>query len=232
MSSKRLTPVFITGTDTDVGKTIVTGMLAKYFLNKGVNVITQKWVQTGCLDRNSSDVKTHLNIMGKASEILPQQLPYCFKAACSPHLAANKENARINIEKIKADFEYLVQNFDSVIAEGAGGVYVPFTENNLAMDLVVRLKLPAVVVVQNKLGAVNHTLLTLEYLKVRKVKVIGVIFNNAQDVDVDILEDNPKIIHAISNIPTLGALPFEKDLAVLEKSFDPIAGKIWTALLR
>ena len=232
MPPKRLNPVFITGTDTGVGKTLVTGLLAKYIAARGIHVITQKWVQTGCAGAKDSDIQAHLDIMQVNKEILPQQIPYLFKFPASPHLAAAKENSRINIEKIKADFEYLFQHYGSVIAEGAGGVYVPFTENNLAMDMVVRLTLPVVVVVANKLGGINSALLTLEYLKVRKIKVIGMVFNDMPDTACEILEDNPQIVHKISGLPVLGRLPFDKDITVVERAFDIAGGKIWEALLR
>jgi len=232
MPSKRLTPVFITGTDTNVGKTVVTGLLASYFLAKGVDVITQKWVQTGCDGINNSDLKRHHEIAGINRQFLAEQLPYCFKGVFSPHLAAAKENAKINIEKIRVDFESLKNNYQSVIAEGAGGVCVPLTRDNVITDLVLRLQLPVVIVAANRLGAINHALLTIEYLRARKAKVIGIIFNNMHGVSEDILRDNPGIVHDISLCPLLGVLPFSENIGQLKSAFIPIGEKIWVALQR
>ena len=232
MSGKRLTSIFVTGTDTNVGKTLVTGLLARFFLAKGADVTTQKWVQTGCDDFDESDVKTHLNIMNKSGSPLPEQIPYCFKMPYAPHLAAGKENIKINIEKIKSDFEHLKQNHDSVIVEGAGGVCIPMTKDNMVMDLVVRLQIPVVVVVSNKLGSINHALLTVEYLRMRKIKTIGLIFNNTKDVPVEVAQDNPRIIGEITNYQILGTLPFDSNIEKVNDSFSAIGEKIWRAIQR
>jgi len=232
MLGNKLNPVFIAGTDTGVGKTLTAGLLADYLAKKSIDVITQKWVQTGCDNLAACDVAVHRELMGARGAIVPEQVPYSFKGAFSPHLAAALEGAAINIEKIKADFEALKHKHQSVVVEGVGGVFVPFNDFKLVLDLVVRLKFPAVVVVKNHVGAINHALLTLEYLKVRKVKVLGLIFNDAPGEDRRVLEDNPRIINKISMCPVLGRLPFNKDTAALKNAFAPVGEKIWQALRR
>lgn len=222
--------LFVAGTDTGVGKTVVAGLLAKYLSEKGYKVITQKWIQTGCKGF-SPDIKTHLEIMGKAKKeikgYLKEVCPYAFKLAASAHLAAKAENRKININKIIDSFRFLESQFDFVVVEGLGGVLVPINQKNLAIDIVSRLKLPVLLVVGNKLGAINHALLTIEALKLRKIKILGIIFNNAQDEKKAILEDNPLIIEKFSKLKAFGVLPWKNNYAELYKQFIPVGNKIW-----
>lgn len=204
--------IFVTGTDTGVGKTIITGFLAKYFLEKGYNVITQKWIQTGCVGGVSNDVKMHLKIMGKdikeVKGFLPYICPYAFKFAGSPHLAARMENRRINRHKIVKSFRFLCRNFELVIVEGLGGALVPLDKKHLLIGIVKELNLPVLVVAQNKLGAINHALLTIEALKMRKMNILGIIFNNTGCTKKQITADNPKIIKALTKVTVLGVFPW------------------------
>ncbi|MDP8290089.1 MAG: dethiobiotin synthase [Candidatus Susulua stagnicola] len=222
--------IFVTGTDTGIGKTIVTGLLAKFLDNQGYKVITQKWVETGTIGF-SKDVSSHLKLLGKRKQELKSYFddmsPYTFKFPSSPHLGSSLEKKRISIEKIKSSFKSLAKAFDFVIVEGAGGVLVPLNKKKLLIDVAKELNLSALVVVNNKLGAINHTLLALEALKARKIKIIGVVFNNLGDKTNNIiLKDNPKIIKAISGVKSLGSLPWVKDENLLDKSFKRIGKKI------
>jgi dethiobiotin synthetase len=116
--------VFITGTDTGTGKTIAAGLLARYLLDKGLSVITQKWIQTG--SNPPDDIAVHLEFMNKKQadikNLLPLIMPYTFKLAASPHLAAEKENTKIAPSKISDSFKTLARDFDFVIVEGVGGL--------------------------------------------------------------------------------------------------------------
>ena len=209
---KEMKGIFVTGTDTGVGKTIITGYLAKYFLEKGYNVITQKWIQTGCTTGISADVKTHLKIMGKKIKdikgYLPYVCPYTFKFAGSPHLASRMENKRIGRQKILKSFRFLSRCFDLVIVEGTGGALVPLDKKHLAIDIVKELNLAVLVVAQNKLGAINHTLLTIEALKKRKINISGIIFNNARCEKKQIIADNPQIIKTLTKVTVFGTFPW------------------------
>ncbi len=226
--------IFVTGTDTSIGKTIVTGLLAKFLDNKGYKVITQKWVETGSVGF-SKDVSLHLKLINKRKQELKNHLadvsPYTFKFPSSPHLASSLEKRKISIERIKNSFESLTKSFDFVVVEGVGGVLVPLTKRKLVIDIAKELNLSVLVVVGNKLGAINHTLLTIEALKTRKIKIVGVVFNNLKDKGNDIiLKDNPKIIKAISGQKILGSLPWSKDRDKLHKSFRKIGKNILSNL--
>jgi dethiobiotin synthetase len=223
--------IFVTGTDTEVGKTVIAGLLARYLLNKGLRVITQKWVQTGSVGF-PVDIEQHLKLMKKKKKYVMDDLadinPYNFKFASSPHLAARLENKRINIAKIKKSFNVLSEKYDFVIVEGIGGALVPLSKNRLVIDIAQELKLPVLVVSGNKLGAINHTLLTLEALKSRNMKIEGIIFNNIDaNGDEVILNDNPEIIKAVSKENILGILPKKKNMEVLYENFIPIVGKLF-----
>lgn len=218
--------LFITGTDTGVGKTVITGLVGRFFLEKGKTVITQKWVETG--SSFAEDINTHLRLMAgnkkEIKEYLKMRAPYVFKFPASPHLAASLENRRISAEKIKHSFYKLVRKRDFLIVEGTGGFLVPINKNKLMAEIVKELNLPVLVVAANRLGAINHTLLTLEALKKRKLKVIGVIFNRLSKKGNEIVfKDNMEIVGRISKVKIFGELIFDRNIEKLYKSFKPIA---------
>jgi len=227
--------IFVTGTDTGVGKTIVTGLLARYLLENGSNVITQKWVQTGCSDFTSTDVGLHLKIMGRGKkdikDYLNHVLPYMFKTASSPHLACSIENKRINASRIIKSYRILAGEFDFVITEGTGGVLVPLNKEKLLIDIVKKLDLAVLIVAQNKLGAINHTLLTIEALRRRRIKILGVLFNNPKSGNKIVLRDNPLIIKALSHEKVFGVLSRNSRLDKLYQEFTSIGKRICKAAI-
>ncbi|MFH1678103.1 MAG: dethiobiotin synthase, partial [Candidatus Omnitrophota bacterium] len=194
--------VFVTGTDTDAGKTIVSGLLARYLLGKGCRVITQKWIQAGSRGF-SKDIDAHLKLMNKKRQDINGYLsyvaPYNFRFGASPHLAACLERRKISILKIKQGFRLLTKNFDFVIVEGTGGVLVPINRKRLLIDIAKELDLPVLVVVKNRLGAINHTLLTIEAIRSRRMRILGIIFNSqCKPENKAVLRDNPRIIKALT----------------------------------
>ena len=166
--------IFVAGTDTGIGKTFITEALAGYLAGKGYKVATQKWVETG---------------------VKKSPAVYSFKLAASPHLAAKAEGKAIKVKKIKDALKKLGKKFDIVIVEGTGGLLVPLTEKKLLIDAVKELDLPVLLVSANRLGTINHTLLSLEALCARKMRVLGVVFNNISKNEKSlILKDNPEIV--------------------------------------
>jgi dethiobiotin synthetase len=233
---KKPNAVFITGTDTGVGKTIITGLLGRYLLEKKYETITQKWVETGVSDL-SQDTDVHLSLLKierrSVINLLPFINPYLFKLPASPHLAAALENKRISPYKIKHSFGVLAEKFDFVIVEGAGGTLVPYSKKRLLIDIAADLNLPVLIVVQNKLGAINHTLLTIETIRRRRLRIAGIIFNNLSKAeDRVILKDNIKTVKRLSGEKVLGNLPFLKNVERLYKTFIPIGDKFLTEFNR
>ena len=215
--------IFIAGTDTGVGKTLVTGLLASYLIGKGKSVVTQKWISTG----NTDDIRIHSKIMGLAStENRGLIVPYSFKFAASPHLAASLERKLINENKIKKAFLVLSRRYDSVIVEGTGGILVPVSRKNLLIDIVEALRLPVILVVHNRLGAINHTLMSIEALQKRGISIIGVVLNNLSKTKKVILDDNQRIIEEISGVTVLGELPRSHNIRMLKDRFKVIGDKI------
>jgi len=227
--------IFVTGTDTGTGKTVLTGLLARYMLEKGHNVITQKWVETGCPEFISTDAGSHLKIMGCDKNDIKDYLdcisPYVFKTAASPHLACSIEHKRINPDKIIKSFKCLSRDFDFVIVEGIGGVLVPFNKKKLVIDIAKKLDLAVLIVAQNKLGAINHTLLAIEALRRRNIKILGIVFNNLKNGNKIVLKDNPLIVKALSKEKIFGVLAWRNRFDKLYKEFIPIGERICRAIL-
>ncbi|MCQ9207162.1 MAG: dethiobiotin synthase [Omnitrophica bacterium] len=218
---------FITGTDTGVGKTVVAGLAGRFLSDKGYSVITQKWIQTGS-SVFPDDIGAHLRLMKKTKKsikaYLPLVCPYTFKVSSSPHMASRIEKRKIDIKKIKNSFHLLSEQFDFVIVEGIGGGLVPLNEHKLVIDVARDLSLSVLLVASNRLGAINHTLLTVEAIKRRNMKIAGIIFNNSGGKhDKAVLEDNPKIVGRITGEKILGVLPRVNDRNKLYKAFVPIA---------
>lgn len=188
--------IFISGIDTDCGKTIVTGLLAKYLHKSGKKVITQKLVQTGCTEI-SEDIETHRKIMN--IELFEEDknrltCPYIFRLPASPHLAAKIENTEIDIEQITNSTNKLLEKFDIVLLEGAGGLLVPLNKNFTTIDFIEKNKYPIILVSSSKLGSINHTLLSLEAIKSRGLDLTALIYNEFPNKNPIITEDTKQYL--------------------------------------
>lgn len=177
MNAKKI--FFITGIDTDAGKSVVTGVLAREMTRRGANVITQKFIQTGC-EGISEDIETHRRIMG--IELLPVDrngttCPIVFSYPASPHLAAEMESKKISTKKIAECSKRLLKIYDIVLLEGAGGLLVPLTQDYLTIDYVKEQNLPVIIVTSPRLGSINHTLLSLQACKAKGINVHTVVYN-------------------------------------------------------
>ena len=224
--------IFIAGTDTGVGKTLVTGLLGRFFAERGVNTITQKWIQTGT-SVFPDDVSAHLTLMGRNRKDVEKYsadvMPYSFKFPSSPHLASELEKISIDPARIRESFLNLSREFDVILAEGSGGLMVPVNENVLMIDIVRQLDIPVILVVENRLGAINQAVLSVEALKNRNVDILGIIFNRLSKRGDDvILEDNKSIIERISVSRVLGEISYNEDKNSLYEAFKPIGTKILT----
>lgn len=172
---------FITGIDTDAGKTIATGWLSKQLRNEGVNTITQKLIQTGC-EGISEDICTHRDIEGRPltdEDKSGLTCPLLYKYPCSPHLAATMEGKTPDLSKARQSTTILLEKYKKVLIEGAGGLMVPLTEDYLTIDYIRETKLPIILVTTAKLGSLNHTLLTIEVLEKHEIPIAAIIYNTA-----------------------------------------------------
>jgi dethiobiotin synthetase len=221
--------VFVTGTGTGAGKTVVCGLLAGFLRTRGMRVTTQKWVETG-VSGGPSDIDVHRRLMGDPGSVpeppLADRYPYRFSLPASPHLAAAREGRRVDPAVIEAAYRRLVETHDAVLVEGAGGFLVPLSEELLTGDLVARIGLPVLVVVGNRLGCVNDVLLTVEAVRRRGVPLLGIVFNRlpgeGDGTRAEVLDDNPRIVAAITRTPVLGEIPFLSDPARGAEAFAPV----------
>jgi dethiobiotin synthetase len=187
--------IFITGIDTDSGKTIATGLLARYLHKNNKSVITQKLVQTGC-EKISEDILVHRKFMGvELNEDDKKGLtcPYIFTYPASPHLSARLEQKTINIDIIDEATFKLSKKYDNVLLEGAGGIYVPLTDDLTTIDYIETRNYPIILVSSAKLGSINHTLLTLDAIKNRDLDVIGIIYNLFPKQEKEIIRDTREV---------------------------------------
>ena len=168
--------LFITGTDTGVGKTFFSCCLIEFLKSSGTRVLGFKPVETGC-----SHVCEDAKKLSKASGVYLEPV-YSFKEPLAPSVASEIENIEINIKKIMNKCRELLSR-SHVVVEGAGGIMVPITWNFSFLDLAVSLSLPVVVVALNKLGIINHTLLTVNACLNAGLEVRGVVLNSFQEFD-------------------------------------------------
>jgi dethiobiotin synthase len=176
--------LFVTGTDTEIGKTYVSRLLADAFAALGDTVTYCKPVQTGCEPQeDGSLVAQDFSYVMEGAASRPgsaeDHVPYRFEPACSPHLAAAMAHQTIDPDRIVRSVEKVSAMADITIVEGAGGIYVPLGKGLFMFDLMIRLEAPVVLVTSLKLGTLNHTFLSLSELTSRGLTVAGVVLNNA-----------------------------------------------------
>ncbi|UOO87974.1 dethiobiotin synthase [Vitreoscilla massiliensis] len=183
---------FISGIDTDIGKTIATGHIATLTAAQGLTVITHKPIQTGNTDV-SEDILRHRAIMGCGLMPVDEQkltMPQLFPYPCSPHLASRLANQPIDFVAIEDSITQLQQQFDTVLIEGAGGLMVPITEDLLFIDYIKAKGYPVILVTSGRLGSINHTLLSLEALRSRDIPLYALAYNQFHNsVDATINHD-------------------------------------------
>ena len=185
----------VTGIDTDIGKTIATGLLGLYLLQEGHRVITQKVVQTGCLSV-SDDIVRHRQLMGMNIQDADRSgltCPYIFPEPCSPHLAAALAGKEIDCTAITAATARLRQDYEYVLLEGVGGLLVPLQDNLTLLDYLEETGYPLILVSSSRLGSINHTLAALELAKGRGLSVLGILYNRFQENNPTIAEDSARI---------------------------------------
>lgn len=213
--------LFITGTDTGVGKTVIAGALAAVLRKKGIDVGVMKPVATGGWDDarfliRASGVKDNLFLVN----------PYCLGTPVVPAVAADIEGVKIDIRKIKNAYEELSKKHDILVVEGVGGILVPIYKNFMVTDLINELELPVIIVARPGLGTINHTLLTIRQAKVSRIKVLGVIISNYDDTNAGIAEETaPEVIERIGKVPVLGIVSHIEG-ADTEKGFKALVKEV------
>jgi len=210
MRKREYKGLFITGTDTGVGKTIVAAGLAASLANSGMDIGVMKPIETGFSLRSSDAV--FLKKIAGVKDSLDSICPYRLKHPLSPFTAAQIENVSIRFGRIARAYEGLLQNHQALLVEGAGGLLVPITREKMMTDLALYLKLPVLIISRTGLGTINHTLLSVEVAKQRGIEVAGVIFNHLGPHRGLAERTNPSVIRHFLDVPILGELPYARFL--------------------
>ncbi|MEG1838984.1 MAG: dethiobiotin synthase [Bacteroidaceae bacterium] len=188
---------FVSGIDTNIGKSYATGYLARLSNEEGCRTITQKFIQTGNVGY-SEDIDLHRELMGippTAEDKEGLTMPEIFSYPASPHLAARLDGREIDFTKMERATEKLSDRYDKVLLEGAGGLMVPLTEELLTIDYVAQQHYPLIFVTCGKLGSINHTLLSFEAIRNRGIEIDTVAYNLYLDEeDVTIQNDTEQFI--------------------------------------
>ena len=202
--------VFITGTDTDVGKTVISAGLALVLRDRGMKVGVMKPVATGCYGGEERLISQDAVFLMEAAqnEYPPLTSPSRFRNPLSPSVAAMLEKKEVDVQGILKSYRQLQKHYDFLIVEGVGGLMVPLKKDYYVANLIHDMGLPIVIVSYAGLGAINHTLLTVDAATIRGLDVRGIIFNRVSVANYSLAElTNPKVIHDLSGVPILGSLP-------------------------
>lgn len=218
--------VFITGTDTEVGKTVISGACAILLRARGVRVGVFKPIATGCRrDMRIGLVSSDAEFLSRCAETtydLATLTPCCYATPAAPLVAVRREARPIDYDAISRAYRYVVQNSDFVIVEGIGGLLVPVTRKVMVADLARSFGLPTVIVGRALLGTINHTLLTLEAARARGLEVAGVVLNNYDPGIATFAEETaPEVIAEVGKVPLPLMVPKDKHLDVTRGRVGP-----------
>ncbi|GIM28001.1 ATP-dependent dethiobiotin synthetase BioD [Clostridium polyendosporum] len=223
--------IFITGTGTDVGKTIVTAGLMELLRSHGYNACYFKPALSGAIEENHMLIPGDTKFVSRVSGLKEKYediTPYIYKTATAPHLASKIENKPICINLVKEKFEALKKKYDFIVVEGSGGIVCPLIDNEngiyLLQDLIKELNLTVIIVASAGLGTINHTVTTVAYIKNLGIKIKGIIVNGYEDTVL--CNDNIKMIEKLTKVPILAIFPWidgvDKEELKLKKFIDEV----------
>ena len=207
--------IFVTGTDTGVGKTVVAAALAGALRRRGIDAGVMKPFQTGATVQEgivfAPDAQFLLTVAG-VDDPMALVCPVILEAPLAPSVAARIAGRRVGISDVLPAYEELCRRHSFLVVEGAGGLAVPIDGRTTMRDLAVALQQPILIVARPGLGTINHTALTIEYARAGGLAVAGVVISNYPD-DPDLVEStNPEAIEALTGVPLLGLLPHDPDV--------------------
>lgn len=225
--------VFITGTDTGVGKTVVSAVIIRALIKKGIKVGAMKPMETGCIKTENREQGTEerllpsdgmfLKEMAEMEDSIDLVTPIRFEYPLAPMVASDLEKKPVDIDKALKAYKTLSKKYEFMVVEGVGGLLVPLTlrqgigTSNSSVyflsDLINDLGLPILIVARPTLGTINHTLLTIREAKRCGIKVNGVIINYSSQPEDNIIEKtNPDVLKKLSPVPVIGIVPYIKDI--------------------
>ena len=204
--------VFVTGSDTGVGKTVIAGAIAAAMKAHGLDVGVMKPVASGAKEIKGKLVSEDAVYLKKIIDSTDDDdlvNPIRLKQPIAPTIAASKAGVPIDIDKIWKAYEELTNKHDFVVVEGIGGLMVPIDETMLVADMVRKMDLALVIVSRDYLGTINHTLLTVEYARSKNLRIKGIVINMLKNGD-----DFVREIEKYSSVPILGTIPFKENVSV------------------
>ncbi|MCL4471515.1 MAG: dethiobiotin synthase [Gammaproteobacteria bacterium] len=219
---------FITGTDTNVGKTLIASALLRAFVSRGFRAVGMKPVAAGCEETTGglrcADVES-LRAAGNVAA--PPELvnPYALVLPVAPHIAAERAGVEIGIGTVLDAFRRLQAMSDVVVVEGVGGFMVPLNRREDTADMAQRLGVPVILVVGMRLGCLNHALLSAQVMKQRGLRLAGWVANQIEP-GMPFLRENVAALEHGLQAPLLGEVPYQEGL-----SADEVAGLLRMALL-
>ena len=200
--------IFVTGTGTEIGKTVIAGGLAASLKESGIHVGVMKPISTGDI----ADAQ-YLKHVAQVDDELSVINPIYLQHPLAPSVAARIENREIDLSDIDAAFAKLQEKYDFVIVEGVGGIAVPIRDDFLVVHLIDRLQLPILIVAQVGLGTLNHTFLTVAFARQFNLQIVGIVLNGLDSETAGITEaTNPVEIEKLTGVPVIGIVPYEKRL--------------------
>lgn len=225
--------IFITGTDTSVGKTVITAGLLAVFQKRGHKTVAVKPFQTGaCFSQGellSPDVMFYreAGLLEEPPEVLN---PVSLEPPAAPWVASIISETPIDVSKVYQTVENVLQRYDVVLLEGAGGLCVPVRKDFLMADLVRELGCPVLVVARGALGTINHTLLTVSYARACGIPVLGMVINGIKPGEDRVESYNPRVIKELTGVPLLGTVPFSSLIDVDKREVGDLVELIETTL--
>ncbi|QWD60278.1 dethiobiotin synthase [Polynucleobacter sp. MWH-UH35A] len=206
----KLNGFLVTGTDTEVGKTLVSGALILKLREQGIKAVGFKPVVAGAYRNTKGEsLNEDLETLRIASNLSPDELnlcPYVLDQPAAPHLVAKQQGLKLEMEVMIKAFHHVQKHADCVVAEGAGGLLIPINENEDLSGFASAIDLPVILTVGMKLGCINHTLLTQEAIKARKLKIAGWVANTLSE-EMPLLQENLNTLQARIDAPFLGLIP-------------------------
>ncbi len=206
--------IFITGTDTGIGKTFVACGIAALLRESGYRVGVMKPAETGCVEKDGVLFPEDAVKLKQASACdlpLDKICPYRYREPLAPSVAAEREGKQIDVDRLIAIYDEISAAHDLTLVEGAGGLIVPLLPSYTYVDLARVLKLPMLVVAPNRLGAINHLVLTLEHASSRGLRVLGYVLNTFRDEPSLAAETNRTALSVLTAVPCLGEIPYMPD---------------------
>jgi dethiobiotin synthetase len=200
--------LFITGTDTGVGKTHVTAALLMELRRRGISAAAFKPIACGKGGRHDAEIYAAIMDHEQPLDVIN---PICLRHPLAPSVAAKLEHKSIDLRKIARTYHHLAANYSVVLVEGAGGLLVPIRKNYFVADLAKSLKLRVVIVARLGRGTINHTLLTVRQANAHGLKIAGLVLNDTVGRRHGLAEKtNIDVLSALCKVPLLGVVPHSK----------------------